>query len=347
MATLWFWIVTGLLAAYCTLDGFDIGAGMVHLLVARTDVERRAVLRSIGPVWDGNQVWLIAGGGILFLAFPTLYAASFSGFYLPLMIVLWLLMLRGISVELRNHIDSPVWSPAWDVVFAGSSAALAGFYGAAIGNIVRGVPLDQSGYFFLPLWTNFRTGKDVGILDWFTIIVGVATFCAMAEHGALWVAMKTDGELETRCRRVAGLGWWAVLLFTVLIVIMGPYVQPHLLEQISAHPWGYVFPAVAIFGLFGMTYFNAPVTGRQAFVCSCMYMAGIATSTAFGIFPYVLPSTFDPSLGLTVFRAAASPTSLKVGLAWFVPAVMLAVVYLYVAYRNFGGKVVAEDADGY
>jgi cytochrome bd ubiquinol oxidase subunit II len=347
MAIFWFWVVAALLAAYCTLDGFDIGAGIIHLLVARTDLERRAVLRSIGPVWDANEVWLIAGGGILFLAFPTLYAASFSGFYLPLMIVLWLLMLRGISVELRNHIDSPVWSPAWDVVFAGSSAALAGFYGAAIGNVVRGVPLGKSGYFFLPLWTNFRIGKDVGILDWFTIIVGFATFSAMAEHGALWVAMKTDGELETRCRGVARVGWWAVLFFTGLIAMMGPYVQPHLLEQISAHPWGYVFPALAIFGLFGMRYFNSFVTGRQAFVCSCMYMASIAASTAFGIFPYVLPSTLRPSFGLTAYAAAAPPSSLKIGLAWFVPAVMLAVIYLLIAYRSFAGKVGVVDNDGY
>jgi len=347
MATFWFWIVAALLAAYCTLDGFDIGAGIVHLLVARTDAERRAVLRSIGPVWDGNEVWLIAGGGILFLAFPALYAASFSGFYLPLMIVLWLLMLRGISVELRNHIDSPVWLPGWDVVFAGSSAALAGFYGAAIGNVVRGVPLDQSGYFFLPLWPNFRTGKEFGILDWFTIIVGIATFCATAEHGALWVAMKTSGELEIRCRRVASLVWWAVLFLTAVIPLIGPFVQPHLLEQIFANPWGYLFPAVAITGLFGMRYFNAVVTGRQAFFCSCMYMAGIAASAAFGIFPYLLPSTLGPSFGLTVYGAAAPASSLTIGLVWFMPGVMLAVVYVFVAYRSFAGKVSVVDTNGY
>lgn len=346
MVTLWFCIVAAVLAAYCTLDGFDIGAGIITLLVARTDTERRALLRSIGPVWDGNEVWLIAGGGALFVAFPTLYAESFSGFYLPLIIVLWLLMLRGISVEFRNHIDSPVWSPAWDVVFAGSSAALAGFYGAAIGNVVRGVPLGQSGYFFLPLWTNFRTGKDVGILDWFTITVGFATFCAMAEHGALWVAMKTGGELEMRCRRLARLGWWVVLFFTALIAVISPSVQPYLLERISTHPWGYIFPAVAIVGLLGMSYFNAPKTGRHAFTCSCMYMASIAASTAFGIFPYVLPSTLDPSLGLTVYGAAAPQHSLEIGLAWFVPGVMLAVVYLFVAYRSFAGKVSVEE-EGY
>jgi cytochrome d ubiquinol oxidase subunit II len=198
MATFWFWMVAAILGTYAILDGFDIGTGIIYLHAARTDVERRAMLRTIGPVWDGNEVWLIIAGGILFLAFPALYAESFSGFYMPLMIVLWLLMLRGISVEFRNHLSSAAWAPGWDVVFALASAALAGVYGAAIGNIVRGVPRGPRGYFFLPLWTNFRVGKDVGILDWFTIVVGFANFFAIAEHGALWVAMKTDGELEAR-----------------------------------------------------------------------------------------------------------------------------------------------------
>jgi cytochrome bd ubiquinol oxidase subunit II len=343
VATFWFWTVAAMLAAYATLDGFDLGAGILYLLVARTDQERRAVLSSIGPVWDGNEVWLIAGGAVLFLAFPVLYASSFSGFYLPLMIVLWLFMLRGISLEFRNHLDSPAWAPGWDVVFAGASAALAGFLGAAIGNVVRGVPLDSTGYFFLPLWTNFRIGREVGILDWFTIVIGVATFFAMGEHGALWVALKTGGELQARCRRVARLGWWGVLFFTALVATISPFVQPHLLDQISNHPWGYVFPALTISGLLGMRHFNTSATGKYAFVCSCMYMAGIAASVAFGLFPYVLPSTLNPGLGLTVYKAAAPLHSLEIGLAWFAPALTLAIVYLFVVYRSFAGKVRAEE----
>src|SRR6266436_6779230 len=156
MQTAWYALVAFMLTAYVVLDGFDLGAGAIHLFIARDDPERRTVLRSIGPVWDGNEVWLIASGGTLFFAFPALYASSFSGFYLPLMVVLWLLILRGISIELRDHIDSPVWKPLWDVVFAGSSALLAVFFGAALGNVVRGAPLDASGEFFLPLWTNFQ-----------------------------------------------------------------------------------------------------------------------------------------------------------------------------------------------
>src|SRR5712675_1294870 len=141
MGTLWFCLVAIMITVYVLLDGFDLGAGAIHLLVAKTDAERRQVLASVGPVWDGNEVWLIAGGGTLYFAFPALYAGAFSGFYLPLMIVLWLLILRGISIELRSHIESPIWKPFWDLIFGGSSALLALLYGAALGNVVRGVPL--------------------------------------------------------------------------------------------------------------------------------------------------------------------------------------------------------------
>src|ERR1700756_2303416 len=166
METIWFCLVAVMLATYVVLDGFDLGAGVAHLLIARTDAERRLVLRSIGPVWDGNEVWLLAAGGTLYFAFPALSPSSFSAFYLPLMIVLWLLILRGISIEFRNHIESLVWHPLWDAVFSIASLLLAIFFGAALGNVVRGVPLDPSGYFFLPLWTDFFIGRDAGILDW-------------------------------------------------------------------------------------------------------------------------------------------------------------------------------------
>jgi cytochrome d ubiquinol oxidase subunit II len=197
METTWFCLISVMLATYVVLDGFDLGAGVAHLLVARTDAERRLVLRSIGPVWDGNEVWLLAAGGTLYFAFPALYASSFSGFYLPLMIVLWLLILRGISIEFRNHIESLVWHPLWDAIFAGSSALLAIFFGAALGNVVRGVPLDAAGDFFLPLWTDFSAGKDVGILDWYTILIAVAALLTLTVHGALWLALKNEGPVDS------------------------------------------------------------------------------------------------------------------------------------------------------
>ena len=160
METLWFYLVAVMIAVYVILDGFDLGAGVLHLFVARTDSQRRIVLQSIGPVWDGNEVWLLAGGGALVLAFPRLYASAFSGFYLPLMMVLWLLILRAISIEFRSHLENPVWRPIWDVTFSVSSLLLAVFLGAALGNVVRGVPLGEDGYFFTPLWTSFRSQQS-------------------------------------------------------------------------------------------------------------------------------------------------------------------------------------------
>src|SRR5271154_7371455 len=198
MGTLWFWIVAAMLAAYVVLDGFDLGVGIIYLFVARTESERAQALRSIGPVWDGNEVWLLAAGGTLFFAFPLLYASAFSGFYLPLMMVLWLLILRGISIEMRSHSHDPLWRTFFDGVFAFASTLLALIFGAALANVVRGVPLGADNYFFLPLWTNWRTGPNPGILDWYTVIGGAMALLALSLHGALYLAQKTVGDLEQR-----------------------------------------------------------------------------------------------------------------------------------------------------
>src|SRR5579859_7513128 len=195
MGFIWFWLVAIMIVAYVLLDGFDLGIGILHPFLAKTEEERKISIRSIGPVWDGNEVWLLAGGGTLYFAFPALYASAFSGFYLALMIVLWLLILRGISIEFRNHVENSLWKPFWDTVFGGSSALLALLFGVALGNVVRGVPIDASGYFFLPLWTNFLPGANAGVIDWYTVLIGLASLTALAVHGCLWIAYKTSGPL--------------------------------------------------------------------------------------------------------------------------------------------------------
>lgn len=196
MGFVWFWIVAVMIAAYVVLDGFDLGVGILSPFLGRVEDDRRTLIRSIGPVWDGNEVWLLAGGGTLYFAFPLLYASSFSGFYLPLMIVLWLLIMRGASIELRMHIDHSVWRSFFDGLFFVSSALLAIFFGAALANVIRGVPLGADSYFFLPLWTNWRVGPNPGILDWYTVIGGVVALVALATHGALWLVLKAPGALE-------------------------------------------------------------------------------------------------------------------------------------------------------
>lgn len=339
METLWFALVAVMITGYVVLDGFDLGAGIVHLLAARTEAERVSVIASIGPVWDGNEVWLLAGGGTLYFAFPALYASSFSGFYLPLVIVLWLLILRGISIEFRSHLDSPTWKPLWDVVFAFASALLAIFFGAALGNVVRGVPLNPQGEFFLPLWTNFQPGAEAGILDWYTILAGVFAFATLAMHGALWVWYRIEGPVQERSRRLA---WWAfaaVAVCTLVTTIASWSIQPQIPASFARHPAGYIFPLLAIGGLAGIPFYLSRRKELPAFLHSCLFIVGMLTSAAFGLFPYVLPSNAPTHLGLTVYNTAAPAYGLHVGLIWWIPGMALAVAYTTFVYRRFSGKI--------
>ncbi len=345
MPTIWFCLIALMIAAYVVLDGFDLGAGAIHFWVAKTEGERQQVIRSIGPVWDGNEVWLLAAGGTLYFAFPALYASSFSGFYLPLMIVLWLLILRGISVEFRNHLTSPVWLKFWDVVFAAASLLLAVFYGAALGNVVRGVPLNEQGYFFEALWTNFRLGPDTGILDWYTLIVGVTALATLALHGALWVALKTEGPVQARSRSLARRVWWITLVLTILLTAVTFSIQPEVPANLTTHPWGYFFPALALFGLAGMWWFMRRQDDLKSFLTSCAYIVGMLTSVVFGLYPLVLPASSNPAYSLTIANAKAGDYGLRIGLVWWIIGMALVAGYTTHVYRSFAGKVRADASE--
>ena len=342
MGTLWFCLVSIMIAMYVLLDGFDLGAGAIHLLVARTDDERRQVLASIGPVWDGNEVWLLAAGGTLYFAFPALYASAFSGFYLPLMMVLWLLILRGTSIEFRNHVKSAAWNPFWDLVFCASSLLLAVFLGAALANVVRGVPLDSSGYFFEPLWTNFRLGEETGILDWYTILVGVLALLALVMHGSLWVQWKTRGAVNARARKLCGQVWWGVAVLTAIVTAVTFEVQPQVKENFVTWPWGFVLPLLAVAGLVGVAFELRKHEERKAFFASGAYLVGMLTSVVFGVYPMVLPAR-NPQYSLTVDGAKAGAYGLKVGIIWWVVGMILAACYFTFVYRSFAGKVEVES----
>ncbi len=342
MGTIWFCLVAIMVALYVLLDGFDLGAGAIHLLVAKTDEERRQVLASIGPVWDGNEVWLLAAGGTLYFAFPALYAGAFSGFYLPLMMVLWLLILRGTSIEFRNHIKSAVWDPLWDFLFCASSLLLAVFFGAALGNVVRGVPLDESGYFFEPLWTNFRLGDAPGILDWYTILVGVLALAALMMHGGLWVRWKTTGGVSQRAGAVAGKAWWAILALTIVVTAATFRIQPQVMTNFRTWPVGLILPVLAVAGLAGVRYELARKNEKNAFFASCAYLTGMLTSVVFGVYPMVLPAR-NPAYSLTISNSKAPAYGLHIGLAWWVIGMILAAGYFTYLYRSFAGKVSLDE----
>jgi cytochrome bd ubiquinol oxidase subunit II len=344
MATLWFCLVAIMIGMYVVLDGFDLGAAVAGRFIARTPEERHAILRSIGPVWDGNEVWLLAGGGTLYFAFPTLYAAAFSGFYLPLMMVLWLLIGRGVGVELRHHVAHGVWHAFWDAVFFVASLLLCVFYGAALGNVVRGVPLGSGGEFFLPLWSNFLPGTPAGILDFYTVLVGVAALAALTLHGALWLAVKLPGELEARALRLARGLAWGVAATTVAVTLASFAVQPLIAAHLAARPWCWVFPLLAVLGIGGVVVFLRRGELKQAFLASSAYLLGMLTSAAFGLYPYVLPALPGSGPGLTAQSAAAPEYGLKIGLAWWIPGMLLASGYSIYLYRSFAGKVEVGEA---
>ena len=346
METVWFILVALMLTAYVVLDGFDLGAGIINLLVARTHDERRIVLRAIGPVWDGNEVWLLAAGGALFFAFPLLYASSFSGFYLPLMMVLWLLMLRGVGIELRSHVHDPLWWSFFDFVFSVSSLLLAIFFGAAIGNVVRGVPLDANGYFFEPLWTNFRAGPNPGILDWYTVLTGLLALITLTVHGAHYIALKTEGDLHKRSQRLALNAWWLLILMTILSLAATLYVRPEVLDNFRVRAWGWIIPIVVFVSLPLMRKFVSSGRFFAAFLASTAYIAAMLGGAAFAMYPNLLPASTNPAYSLTIYNAKTGAYSLSVGLIWWIFGMILAIAYFTFVYRSFRGKV-QLDQEGY
>jgi cytochrome d ubiquinol oxidase subunit II len=345
MATIWFCLVAIMIAGYVVLDGFDIGVGILHLYLARTDDERRVLLRTIGPVWDGNEVWLIAAGGTLYFAFPALYAASFSGFYLPLMMVLWLLILRGVSIEFRSHVGGHIWSVFWDAVFSLASILLAIFFGAALGNVARGVPLDAAGNFFEPLWTNFQPAGQTGILDWYTILTGVAALAVLALHGAVWLTWRTTDELQARAHAAASRLWWLVAALTIVVTFTSFRLLPVGLLSFRVHPFGFVFPMLAIAGLLAVKLFLRAAQEAPAFAASCSYIVGMLTSVTFTLYPNVLPATTGLQNNLTIFNAKAADYGLKIGLIWWLIGMSLAVTYTIFTYTRFAGKIRTTDPD--
>ncbi|HZU32826.1 MAG TPA: cytochrome d ubiquinol oxidase subunit II [Candidatus Angelobacter sp.] len=341
MLFIWFWLVALMITGYVVLDGFDLGAGVLHLLIGKTDQERQIIIRTIGPVWDGNEVWLLAGGGTLYFAFPLLYASGFSGFYLPLMIVLWLLILRGLGVELRMHLQDTVWRNFFDGCFAFSSLLLAVFFGAALANVIRGVPLQKDGYFFLPLWTNWRPGPEPGILDWYTVIGGLLALVALTIHGANYVATKTSGELNQRAHRIAGLLWPVLVVLTLISLLATLSIQPAALINYRSYPVLFIIPVGVALSLAAMVFNHRRSNDKAAFLSSCAYLVLMLVGAAAAVYPNLLLSTTDSSLNITVYNAAAGPYSLKYGLIWWTFGMALAIGYFIFVYRMFRGKILA------
>jgi cytochrome d ubiquinol oxidase subunit II len=326
MQTAWFWFLALMVTVYVVLDGFDLGVGALHLVLARDEREREEATKAIGPVWNGNEVWLIAAGGVLFMAFPKAYASSFSGLYFGLILVLWLLVGRGLALELRHQIDHPMWRTACDAVFALSSGALALVFGVALGNVVRGVPLGADGYFSLPLLET---------LNWYALLVGVFGLVVLCAHGASFLALQGTGGLAARARLWAGrLVWAEAALFVAMI---GPTyaVRDEMLTNLVDQPWKLAFPLLAAGALAGMVVWQRRGAWGRAFAASGLFIAGLLTTMAAALYPYILPAHDGRPFGLTVQNAAAGDHSLTTALVWWPLGMVLALSYFVYAYRMF------------
>lgn len=343
MVTLWFFLVCAMFTAYVVLDGYDLGAGISMPFVAKTDVERRAVIHTIAPFWDGNEVFLVAGGASLYLAFPRIFPTVISGFYLPVVIVLWLLALRGIAIEMRHKLDQPLWNELWDGGFFLSSALLVAVFGAALGNVVRGVSVDEHAQFFAPLWTNFRVGADVGILDWYTVLSSVTALATIGRHGALRLASHcSDGEAAERSVKERASKLAERLLFpsagaVVATTVATFVIQPNAREN-AWRPWILLSIALVVGGGVGSAVFARKGDFHRAFQGSSVLLIGLLGCACGSVHPYGLLARIA-SRSILAADAAADGYALQVGLAWWLPGMVLVVGYTVVARR----KLLAGD----
>jgi cytochrome d ubiquinol oxidase subunit II len=330
MPTVWYILLAAMITVYVVLDGFDLGVGALHRVLARSDEEREATTGAIGPVWNGNEVWLIAGGGVLFLAFPRAYAAAFSGLYLGLILVLWLLIGRGLGLELRHQVDHPLWRIACDTVLWLASASLALVLGVALGNVVRGVPLRPDGYFHLALFD---------ILNPYALAVGLFTLVLLAAHGANFLAFSAGGALGARARRLASRLWWAEVVLAAALAWPTVAVRPELPDHLADHPWRLIFPVLGLGALVALRLAQRAGALRRAFLASAAVLAGLLGTVAAGLYPAILPAHHDRPFGLTVDNAATSDHALRIAMWWWPVGIALATVYFVVAYRHFlGGR---------
>ena len=329
METVWFMILAVMVTLYVVLDGYDLGTGALHLLVARTEEEREEVTASIGPVWNGNEVWLLAAGGTLFMAFPKVYAAAFSGLYFGMILVLWLLIGRGLALELRHQITSPLWRSACDAVFSLSSLGLAVVFGVALGNVVRGVPLGAEGYFFLGLF---------GILNWYALLIGVFGLVTLTAHGATFLAFKARGPVRERALRLGRALVPAVAVLFALLAIPTYIVREEMLTTFFEQPWKLIFPLLATGSLGALFVFQRRAHWARAFLSSSLFIVGLLTTMAAALYPSVLPAREGEPYGLTVQNAAAGEYALGVAIVWWTLGAILAVGYMVYAFRIFHGR---------
>ena len=329
LEVIWFFLLGVLFVGYAILDGFDLGVGFWHL-GAKGDDERRAMLNAVGPVWDGNEVWLLTAGGALFGAFPAVYASVFSGFYLALMLVLLVLMARAISFEFRSQVESPGWRGAWDVVFSVSSIVAILLFGVALGNILRGITLDPAGNY---------TGTFFGLLNPYALMIGVLGLAMLAFHGALYIVIKAGGDLEERARGWAGAAGYVYLVLFVVASVVTLATQEHLQGNYREVALLWAVPVLALAFIAGAIVLHRGGRAKAAFVSSSLSIAAMWGLVGAGLFPRLVPALGAPELSLTASNAASGDLTLAAMLVIALVGMPLVIGYTTWVYRAFKGKV--------
>jgi cytochrome bd ubiquinol oxidase subunit II len=338
---IWFVLWGVLWAVYFMLDGFVLGTGFLAGFLAKNDTEKRVLINAVGPVWDGNEVWLITAGGATFAAFPTTYALMFSNLYSALTLLLFALIVRGVSFEFRGKIDSPVWKKSWDTAIVVSSFLPALLFGVAFGNIFKGIPMRND---FTAL--NFSyDGTLIGLLNPYGLLTGVLFVLLFAVHGSLYAAIKTTGALSRRGAELANKLWLPLLV--VAVAFLGyTYPATRLYDNFLRAPLLLIVPLIAVISLLLVKVFVIKGSCHKAFLCSCLTIVFIVFTGVTGLFPNLLPSSIDPASNLTIFNSSSSLLTLKimtVVAAIFVPIV---ISYKIWVYRLFRARVSDEDVLG-
>ena len=348
MIATWYAILSFMLIVYVVLDGRNFGAGMLHWLVAKTPEERRQVIAAIGPLWSWHEVWLVGFGGVLVAVFPRLMASAFAGYYLALFLILWGLILRGVSIEVAVHINDRLWQGFWDFVFVFANFLLAILFGAAAGNVARGVPLDAQGNFSMAFFTDFRARGNVGLLDWYTVSIAIFAAVLLTAHGATYLTLKTDGAVHDRSARSARHLWVAVVPLFLGMSVESWVVRPDLPGRAIANPFCWLGLLVIIVAT--VTLISGLRTQREmrSFIGSNSLIVGLLATGSAAIFPVMLYSTLAPENSLTAYAVASSRSALVLALVWWPVGFALATVYFLFISRRYAGKVsVRRDNQGF
>jgi len=334
LQNIWYLLIGVLLTGYAILDGFDLGVGVLSPFVARGDRERRLLLNAIGPFWDGNEVWLLTGGGALFAAFPHVYATVFSGFYLALMLVLFALIVRAVSFEFRSKVESEGWRRAWDWVFFIGSLLPALLTGVAVGNVMRGVPLDAQMEF---------TGNFLTLLNPFSLLVGLTGLAMFITHGAIYLMVKTNGAVAERAKRRAVSGWTVLVILAGLTTGVAAVDVPARFDNYSRTPIAWAVPILAaIFLAVTRISLRRGEAGR-AFLFSALSIAGLMGIFGLANYPYLLPARNAVEYGLTIYNASASQKTLTVMSVIALVGMPLVIAYTAYIYYIFRGKARVEE----